>query len=468
MKHIISFLILFCLSVGMYAQSATFEGGSGTSSDPYIISTPQHLSNMYNVDYGADPANPVARYFKLKTDLDMSGINWMPINSTSPYNRVIHLDGNGHVIKNLTCHGQGYASLLGVVCGSIRNLGLVNVDIISTSAAGGFGGYLGLRQPTAAWATGVIENCYVTGKIDGQVAAGGIVGNIGKPSSDNQTVSVVKNCYSTADVKVTNAGEGRAGGIVGIVWDKGQIEKCYATGTIVSYSGSGRSGAGGIAGYSDSDLKGCVALNDSVINATADKSLFIGRLVAVVGGYTTAGQPAVQCGAWEKTVLYNYDYALAPSEMITDVAGSEKYKPFDGETKTTGYFEDPMNWFTSFKYDMASEEPVWSQTLHNGKPIFQWLANRTDYESIDGHQNASTGIKNNYEGKLTIANITNFIKLICDAPINGVKIYSSTGQLLYSAIHHLNQVSIPFEGKGLFIISVNSNGIWYNKKTIRN
>lgn len=467
MKQVISFWILLIFPTILFAQNATFAGGSGTSSDPYIISTPQHLDNMYYADYGSDPANPLARYFKLNADLDMTGFNWIPTNSASPYNRLIHLDGNGHIIKNLTCKGQAYASLLGVVCGSVRNLGLVNVDILSTNAGGAFGGYVGSRQPAAAWGTGVIENCYVTGVIDGQVAVGGIAGNIGKPSSDNQTASAVRNCYSTADVKVTNAGEGRAGGIVGIIWDKGQIEMCYATGTITSYSAAGRSGAGGIAGYSDSDLKGCVALNDSVINAASDQSLFLGRLVAILGGYTTAA-PAVQSGAWEGSVLYNYNYTLSPSEMITDVAKIEKYKPFDGESKTSEYLSDPMNWFMNFGYDMASDEPVWSQTLHNGRPIFQWLTERSDYESIDGHENAPTGITDNVANKLAIETSSDFIKVTSNNLIDAIKIYSSTGQLIYNGKHHSGQANIPFENKGIFIISVNSNGTWQSKKAVLN
>ncbi|GHV10429.1 hypothetical protein FACS1894162_4440 [Bacteroidia bacterium] len=449
--------------------SAQFAGGSGTLASPFIILTPQHLDNMYSADYGSDPANPVARYFELGADLDMTGFNWVPTNSESPYNRVIHFNGNGHVIKNLTCEGQPYASLFGVLCGSCRNLGLVNVNIVSTSAAGGIGGYIGSKTPTVAWSTGVVDNCYVTGKIDGQVAAGGIAGNIGKPSTDNQTISAIRNCYSTADVTVSNAGEGRSGGIVGIIWNRGYIENCYATGIIRCHSATGRSGAGGVAGWSDSNLIGCVALNDSVINY-GDPTQVAARLAAYIGsGVAEDGSSfvptAIKCAAYEGTVCYNYNYTVSPAEMKTTI---ERNLPFDGEAKTAAFYNDPLNWFMDFDYDMASAEPIWSQTLHNSRPIFSWLADRNDYEQIDGHhQSANTGIKEMLVNDFRVVADNGTVSLTSKASvIDAVKIYSFTGQLLHSAGYHSNSINIPFEQEGLFIISVLNNETWQSQKLV--
>ena len=62
-------------------------------------------------------------YFKMTADIDMSDIaNWSPLNDSeiNGFNRYIDFDGNGHLIKNLRCSDQKYASFFGVLCGELR------------------------------------------------------------------------------------------------------------------------------------------------------------------------------------------------------------------------------------------------------------------------------------------------------------------------------------------------------------
>ncbi len=78
---------------------AYFGGGDGKSDNPYIISKPIHLYNLawlYYIGFfkGQEP------YFKITTDLNMSGWYLPPIGtSTNPFNG--HLDGDSHTISSL-------------------------------------------------------------------------------------------------------------------------------------------------------------------------------------------------------------------------------------------------------------------------------------------------------------------------------------------------------------------------------
>ncbi len=85
-----------------------FEGGVGTESDPYLIKTPaqlynfawlQYIGTFNQVDTGSVSITQV--YFKLDSDLDMTGITLPPIGTTT-YPFVGNFDGAGHTISNLT------------------------------------------------------------------------------------------------------------------------------------------------------------------------------------------------------------------------------------------------------------------------------------------------------------------------------------------------------------------------------
>jgi len=369
------YFFVICICVVLSSPlSAQFAGGSGTAIDPYLISTVEHMQAMHTVDY----TTITVYYYKMTADIDMNGVAWTPLNAVGTYNKHIHFDGNGHVIKNLSIIGvSDYCSIFGVVCGSVKNLGVINayVEGSSKSGVGIIGGYLGLKSPSTTAFTGTIENCYTTGKVVGTDAVGGIVGNIGKPKDG--VVSTVKNCYSTADVTATaTGGNSRAGGIVGINFDGGVLEKCYATGTITAAS----SKAGGIVGWSDNNVIGCVSRNDSIINLVNGG---IGRISAYMGGgNVTATAQGINCWGYDGTILN--DNGSIITYYITDGAFSARGSAYDGLTKTLEYLSDPMNYFLELEWDFASDNNVWAQEMHNGYPIFQWLANRADYQQIDG------------------------------------------------------------------------------------
>ena len=170
--------------------------------------------------------------FVLANDIDLSTVdNWTPIGDGYAFGGTF--DGNGYTISNLKINTTNNPTgLFGWTTGTIKNLGVENVNITGASDVGGLIGK----------AAGTVSNCYTTGSVvmasyttdSGGTAvvsdAGGLVGtNFGK----------IIDCYSEANV----TGDGTiVGGLVGYSSGDGII-RCYAAGNV-----SGKGYVGGLAG----------------------------------------------------------------------------------------------------------------------------------------------------------------------------------------------------------------------------
>jgi hypothetical protein len=199
--------------------------GSGTSGDPYQITTWAELADMNN---------HLSSYFILMNNLSSattgydtyasssanSGGGWLRIGSVTPW-FTGNFDGQGKTISDIYISSTTSAGLFGRIetGGIIKN---VKVGDITIAAVGNYSGAIsGLNN-------GTIQNCYVTGSINAssQGATGGIVGY-------NQGSGVIQNCYS--HVNITN-GIYSAGFVC---YDIGIVTNCYSTGSI---SGTGSNG----------------------------------------------------------------------------------------------------------------------------------------------------------------------------------------------------------------------------------
>ena len=200
--------------------AASFAGGSGTPSDPYLIATGEQLAAVMHFDDIASVSDRTGMYFKLTADIllnypDSLSNAWAPMGSEYiPFNG--SFDGNGHKVIGLY------------------------IDT-NTSERGLFG-----RIGTS----GVVKNLGVT---DGKVRtnkdyAGGICGyNLGK----------IIDCYNTSTVNVYNTG-GYGGGIAG--YNSGTISNCYNTGSISgtgSFSTDKTLKVGGICGLNQGIVTDC-------------------------------------------------------------------------------------------------------------------------------------------------------------------------------------------------------------------
>ena len=163
----------------------------------------------------------------LANDIDVSGFLWSPVGRTSDSAFAGSFDGQGHIITGLTVKIEAgdetvFAGLFGEFCGSVKNLGLINVSIVaSNTSTNNKLVYAGALAGDAFG--GTISNCFVQG---GSVSAasgigsyaGGLVGYAGQKTA-------IRNCYSTADVSADGM-QGCNGGVIGML-SSGTVDQCY-------------------------------------------------------------------------------------------------------------------------------------------------------------------------------------------------------------------------------------------------
>jgi hypothetical protein len=215
-------ILLVCLFVSI--ANAKYSGGTGTSADPYLISTPQDMNAI-----GADSTD-WNKHFKMTADINMAaytGTKYKIIgNSTTNFTGIF--DGNGHRIYNLkystTSSGFNIGLFGKTSYATIKNLGVEDVNI-SAPNMWFVGGLIGDMS------YGSVINCYCTGKIkDSVYYCGGIVGG--------NSYGTLTNCYGEMFLN----GRSYVGGLCG--YNDGIVEKCYSN-SIITVSNEE---AGGLCG----------------------------------------------------------------------------------------------------------------------------------------------------------------------------------------------------------------------------
>lgn len=142
-----------------------YAGGSGTVSDPYLISTPEQLALLVTTS-GADTSN---KYYRLTADMYLNNTNDPDWKNNSPRNWCApedddffrgKFDGNGHTVKGLYYNGDKQdAALFAGVRGTgvvIKNLVISDSELTTTNKyAAAFAGQVFNSSVV------VFENCYI-------------------------------------------------------------------------------------------------------------------------------------------------------------------------------------------------------------------------------------------------------------------------------------------------------------------
>ena len=330
---VITFIfVLSCGQIPLFSASAawdgsvanSFEGGTGTQNDPYIIKTAAQLAYLaQNVNEGESYEGG---YFKLAEDItlntsdmfayDENGIitgaaegktpyEWTPIGKSGRECFSGRFDGNGHIISGIYVNSsEAYEGLFGYcVNATVKNLGVVDGYM---EAYADVGGIVGRNEADSG--SSIVSNCYnactVTSRLNGlQANAGGIVGynkaysgtaevsncyNTGAVSgSDEYMAGIVgrNEAYSTSAVAIVlscrNAGQVNGdlyvGGVVGFNKD-GSITDCLNEGEV-----SGGKYVGGIVGSSHNSSNTVVIAVISNCNNTGEVKGTDDRVGGIVG-----------------------------------------------------------------------------------------------------------------------------------------------------------------------------------------
>ena len=259
------------ISVQMVKDPNVVEVEDGSSGKPFLV---YDVATLQKVGSGTGGWG-LDKHYRQMRDINLTSVsNWTPIgDGNNPF--AGNYEGNGKTISNLKLGLFGCISGSGAIIKNVR----LDCDI-----AGGdwVGGVAGINE-------GMVQDCYIMGKVSGTQNVGGVVGYnkgtvkncrvMGEVSGWSEVGGIVgkndggtvQNCYATGKVEGNNY---YVGGVVGD--NSGTVESCYATGKV---SGSGSVGGvvgttyGGIVQYcyatgaveGGSRVGGVVGVNGSIV-----------------------------------------------------------------------------------------------------------------------------------------------------------------------------------------------------------
>jgi uncharacterized repeat protein (TIGR02543 family) len=404
-KILITLLACLFLVISTFAQ--TYSGGSGTETDPYLISSKADMETLATAVNGGKHYNQ--EYFMLTQNL--TGITTVIGNSADHLFRGT-FDGNEHAIS-VNINSTSYAGVFGYIgYSTIKNLGVLG-SVASTSYAGGICGYadyetdfincfnkaeIFVSSTSVSVTTGgicgyarpvggkiVFSNCYNVGAVSADnvkngATAGGILGG-GSGTQPSATISI-SNCFNSGYITSSSNSSVTTGGICGSLSGDGTISNCYNIGNISAESLSVNKNAyvGGICGSGNCKISKCYNIGDITSNNEAGGIISGGGLpkpqisdcfVAnskILGNSSNIGR--ISCNIDYITV--NNCYAL--SSILVNGATIYNISTLNKHGKDTSlssfqsqsWIETNLDWDFDTVWKMSS-----SNSTNKGLPIFK-------------------------------------------------------------------------------------------------
>lgn len=283
---------------GSWANNAAsaFDGGSGTEEDPYQIATAEQLAYLA-VKANEGTLHSLGDYYILTDNIDLSAHQWVPIGrGTSQDGKYFdgYFNGNGKTITGLYVDEStdGYlAGLFGLLTGQVWDLTIEDAYVKTAGSYSSAGILAGKISNSGTKVT----NCHVSGTVESEVCAGGLVGYASYTEFDG--------CSAKAEVSASGnniggfIGEGFAasftdcaaegsvtgswncGGFAGIIWYNAKAEHCIADVDVTATDWN----TGGFVGNieNNTSISNCVALGDvcnPVTSTTTKLGGFVGSM----------------------------------------------------------------------------------------------------------------------------------------------------------------------------------------------
>lgn len=312
-----------------YVNGATYTQTFTVTETNYNIASAQDLLNIKNNTEGD---------YKLTADIDMSGVSFTPLPDFTG-----SLDGQGHVIRNLTFNNanQDQAALFSTTHGAtIKNLGIENANIVGNANAAAIVGRA---------CGGTIQSCYVANSyIEGRDHVGSITGDMNVNDNVGVTIS---DCLSDARLKTRSY---QVGGLVGVA-NGGTIQNCYFSGTI----DGNESCSAGIISLLDSDDHLTTVQN----NLSAASHIYKGSQDRIIG---TAGRKATLTNNYAVASM-NYGSRGATFSGTSDAAGSNGETVEYATAKTRDFYVNTLGWDfdNTWKFLEGTEGKMY--------PVLSWM-----------------------------------------------------------------------------------------------
>lgn len=290
-------------------EEVTMEG-SGTEADPFKVASADVLS-LISTKMAGDAYDEVAdKYFVQTEDIDMAGIEFVPIGQTSAKPFKGHYDGAGKTISNVVTGGESSDNPASGIFGYTNGAVITGVKAVGRGNSGSFvrvGGIVGHAVNTT------IESCSLTGgsleasanvvagiaaQIDGGTVKDCSVSDVTISTTTNYAAGIVAHLPSGGTIEnctVSNAtikGVAENGGICGKIIG-GTVKDCSVISTKVVGTGED---IGGIAGWTkpNTTFQNCT-VSGATISSTKN---YVAGIVALPEGATIIG-----CTVNEGTVI---------------------------------------------------------------------------------------------------------------------------------------------------------------------
>ncbi len=408
LKNVILLVFSFYFSLNNYSQTVIEPSGSGTSVDPYLMSS---LGNLYWLASESTKGAywSLGKYFLQTNNIDASDTKnwehtWIPIggrNSVIPSNTSDETANTGGYPFYGKYNGAGYSidglvlvntyplnQLNGVFGALGQGAELINVNITNVSITtnsdktGGLVAY--------AWKA-TIFNCSTSGIIN---STGGAAGGI---SAQFQN-SFMKNSYSTCTVKGTTS----VGGLLGLLQTSstGSVQDCFASGTV---NGVSITATGGLMGGSDRGnyFRSYANCSVSTTNVNPSPGGFMGNV-----SYATAANSFCYWNSDVVTNGYNSNvnnYSFTPAGLTTSQLQDEDNFDDDWDFDNTWAFgSDGFPILVNLPNTWLGVDTNWNNTANwsfgvlpslnalNAKDIVYIPAGLNNYPVLTGNKSVHT------------------------------------------------------------------------------
>jgi hypothetical protein len=373
MKTMTTIIILlstcFC-----YSQ---FAGGTGTPSDPYLISTAEQLNNVRNYI----GTSHVEKYFKLINDIDLTeylnsgggytlwgASGWEPIGKAMDYERFYgKFDGNRRKITGLKIDRKS-TDRVGLFGYTGEGAIIENLGIEDATVEGRY--YVGILVGSNLNA--MITNCYTIGQIYGEARVGGLVGN------NYGSNSLITKSYSSSLVEGVGTditSKQYIGGFAGQNSSGARTSNCYSTGQV-----SGAKNVGGFVGNNEGPTEFC--FTKCAVSGTSTN----------IGGFTGYSYNIYLVGPSITNCFWNVQTSgLGGNSGDNNYGATGKTSP----EMTTQALSSP-NIYLNASWDFKGEssngtDEIWNigNGRHDGYPYLDWQYSNDPSSSSTTHSTQS-------------------------------------------------------------------------------
>lgn len=380
--------------------ASSFDGGSGTSKDPYLISDGSQLAYLAQL-VNSNTSNYSSKYYVLTNDIDLNNVPWVPIGSGSSSSGNAFLgvfNGKGYTVTNLSMGDESLpsASIGAGLFGVVGSSGVIkNVSVRSATVFQGNMGSGTACGVIAAVNYGVIDDCQVvnvylsvrTG------SCGSFCGeNYGTIKNSDSTIarldsledailggfvgvnhSVIRNCYSRSITDVNSYAScfgGFAGANSGSIVDSYSYETsaderrdCVAGGFVGANSGE----------IANSYVQRASIIANGIVGGFAGENKFTGGSGSIVNCYVGVGCALTEtsgsgkCGYFlGSDSSYGQVACYYNSSIMANAMPSMAAVPLTGEEMMSPSFVSALN--SSLKSDWSTW--VVSPRMNEGYPAF--------------------------------------------------------------------------------------------------